>query len=337
MPTIAVVMATFNGEEWVEAQLQSISSQTRLPERLVISDDGSTDSTVEIAQKFARNAPFEVELLEGPRRGCDENFWLAAKHSHTDVIAWCDQDDAWFPQKLQLCERLMEDNNVPFVSHSAVVADATLVPTGQLYPNYTRTRVLEPLVGDWSWRAPGFTQFFRAELLRSVQWEDRPSIPSFLNGRFAHSEVIALTRVFATCQRLEIADTLAIYRQHGRNLSGGAPKVRGPLERVKVALNIESTAYSYLAGLAELYGRFIAACDPSNSRAIDYFAMIEERCLRRSKIHQSPDRLSGARNILVSLGKGDFGRRCRGSFGGVALLRDLVAFGLGANHLRSEL
>jgi glycosyltransferase involved in cell wall biosynthesis len=331
MPTIGVVMATFNGEEWIEAQLRSISSQTRLPERLVISDDGSTDGTVEIAQKFARNAPFEVELLEGPRTGCYENFWLAAKHSDTDVIAWCDQDDAWFPQKLQLCERLMEDNNVPFVSHSAVVADATLAPTGQLYPNYTRTRVLEPLVGDWFWWAPGFTQFFRAELLQSVQWEDRPSIPNVLNGRFAHDEVIALL-AFATCQRLEIANTLAIYRQHGRNLSDGAPKVRGPLQKVKVALSIESTAYSHQAWLAELYGHFIAACDPSNSRAIDYFAVIEERCLRRSKIHQSPDRLSGARNLAVTLARGDYGRRSHGGFGKLALSRDLVALALDANR-----
>ena len=59
-------MATLNGEEWLEAQLQSIASQTRLPERLVISDDGSTDRTLEITQRFAREAPFEVELLEGP-------------------------------------------------------------------------------------------------------------------------------------------------------------------------------------------------------------------------------------------------------------------------------
>jgi len=324
-------MATFNGERWIEAQLRSISSQTRLPERLVISDDGSTDGTVEIAQKFARDAPFDVELLEGPRIGCDENFWLAAKHSHTDVIAWCDQDDVWFPQKLQLCERLMEDNNVPFVSHSAVVADATLAPTGQLYPDYTRTRVLEPLVGDWFWRAPGFTQFFRAELLQVVQWEDRPSIPTFLNGRFAHSEVIALL-AFATCRRLEIADTLATYRRHGRNLSGGAPKIHGPLETVKVALSNESTSYSHQAWLAGLYGRFIAACGPSNSRAIDYFAMIEERCLRRSKTHQSPGRLSGARNLAVALARGDYGRRSHGGFGKLALSRDLVALALDVNR-----
>ena len=69
MLTIAVVMATFNGEEWLEAQLQSISSQTRLPDRLVISDDGSTDRTLEISRRFARNAPFDVVLLEGPRAG----------------------------------------------------------------------------------------------------------------------------------------------------------------------------------------------------------------------------------------------------------------------------
>jgi glycosyltransferase involved in cell wall biosynthesis len=117
VPSIAVVMATFNGEEWLDTQLQSLANQTRLPDRLVISDDGSTDDTVKISQEFARSAPFEVVLLEGPRAGYGENFWFAGKHAETDIIAWCDQDDFWYPQKLQLCEQLMVGHGVQFLSH----------------------------------------------------------------------------------------------------------------------------------------------------------------------------------------------------------------------------
>jgi len=335
MSTIAVVMATLNGEQWLEAQLQSIASQTRLPERLVISDDGSTDRTLEITRRFAREAPFEVVLIKGPHAGFAENFWYAAQQARTEVIAWCDQDDVWYPHKLQVCERHMEVSKVGFLSHSAVVTDADLVPTGRLYPRYARTCVLEPLVGDPWWFAPGFTTLFRAELLQSVRWEDRPSDRHFVDGRLAHDEVMSLL-AFATCRRLEVRHALASYRQHERNVDG-APKVRSSLERARVALSIEPTAYSYKAALAERYARFLAACDPRNTQVIDYFSMIETRCRRRSKIHQSPSRPSGVRNLLVACCKGDFGRRSRGSFGGVALLRDLVALGLGANHVRSEL
>jgi glycosyltransferase involved in cell wall biosynthesis len=330
MPTIAVVMATLNGEEWLDAQLESIASQTRLPERLVISDDGSTDGTVEIAQTFARHAPFDVVLLEGPHTGCAENFWFATNHAQTDIVAWCDQDDVWYPHKLRACEEQMEAHRVPFVSHSAEVTDTALVPTGRLYPNYTRTRVLAPLVGDpWSF-ALGFTTLVRTELLQLVRWEDRPSDRLLLDGHLAHDETVSLL-AFATCQRVQISDALASYRQHGRNVEG-APKIHGPRERIRSALSLPPTAYSYKAALAERYGRFIAACDPHNTSAIDYFAALEARCLRRSTILQSQNRSQGVRNLLVALGRGDFGRRSRGGFGGVALARDIAALSLGASR-----
>jgi hypothetical protein len=322
-------MATFNGEEWLDTQLHSIAEQIRLPEQLIISDDGSTDGTVEIAHTFARDAPFDVVVLEGPRVGNGENFWSAAKHANTDIIAWCDQDDFWYPKKLQICERLMEANKVQFLSHSAVVTDAALVPTGRLFPNYRRTRIIEPLKGDPWWVAPGFTTLVSTAALQSVRWEDRP-LSHFLNGRHGHDDVIALL-AFTTGRRLEVSDTLASYRQHSRNLAG-APKIQSPLEQVKYALSIEPAQYSDRAAFAEGYGRFIAACDPQNTQAIDYWCAIEARCLRRSKIHQSPNRLSGARNVFVALGKGDFGHKSHGGFGGLALARDAVALILGANH-----
>jgi len=149
VPSIAVVMATFNGEEWLDVQLQSLPSQTRLPDRLIISDDGSTDATVDIIQEFARSAPFEVVLLDGPRVGdYGENFWFAGEHAAADIVAWCDQDDYWYPQKLQMCEQYMERYGVQFLSHSAMVTNATLTPTGRIFGRHRRTRVLKPLVGD---------------------------------------------------------------------------------------------------------------------------------------------------------------------------------------------
>jgi glycosyltransferase involved in cell wall biosynthesis len=331
MPSIAVVLATFNGEKWLDTQLRSIAQQSRPPDRLVISDDGSTDRTAEIAHEFSKDAPFNVVLLEGPRTGLDENFWSAAKHANTDVIAWCDQDDFWHPQKLQICERLMQDNDAQLVSHSAEVADGSLAPTGRLWPRYRRTRVLEPLEGDPWWIPPGCTTLVQAELLQSVRWEERPVAP-FHSGesRLDHDEVISLF-AFATSRRLWVKDTLISYRQHEQNVAG-APKVQSRREQIRYALHIEPTQYSDRAEIADGYARFIAECDPQNTRAIHYFSTIAERCLRRSQIHQSANRVGGMHNLVTSLGKGDFGRKSHGGFGGLALARDAAALGLGANH-----
>ncbi len=330
MPSVAVVVATFNGEEWIEAQLRSISSQTRLPERLIISDDGSTDGTVAVVREFARDAPFDVMLVDGPHAGPDLNFWSAAQHANTEVIAWCDQDDVWHPKKLQICEHQMAMHNVQFISHSAMVADATLAPTGQLYPNYTRTRVLEPLVGDWLWCAPGFTQYFRSELLRMARWEKRPD-PDDPRGP-GFDGVISLL-AFTSCRRLELSDVLVSYRQHETNLAGPARTYSVP-EKVKAALSIEPTAYARRAALAESYGSFVAVSDPHNIRAIEYFSEVKARCLRRASVHQSSDRLSASRKLFSQLVSGDFCRRSRGGFGALGLCRDAIALGLGEARTR---
>jgi glycosyltransferase involved in cell wall biosynthesis len=327
VPSIAVVIATFNGEEWLEVQLQSLADQTRPPDRLVISDDGSTDSTVRIAQEFARAAPFEVEILEGPRAGnYGENFWFAGQHADADIIAWCDQDDFWYPQKLQRCEQLMVDHGVQFLSHSALVTDAYLASTGRIFPEHRRTRVLAPLVGDPLHVAYGLTTLVRSEFLQSVPWDERPNSIWF-DRKIGHDETIALLS-FAATRRLEIKDVLVSYRQHGRN-SVGIHKANGFFENVRQALGTESAQYSRIAAGVGRYGLFVAACDPQNKKAINYFATYQARCVRRSAFHQSPSRLRRLRRIIVALGKGDYGRKSRGSFGVFAFARDAVALLIG--------
>lgn len=322
MQTVSVVMATFNGEAWLGAQLESIAAQTRLPERLIISDDGSSDGTREIARRFAQHAPFEVLVLDGPGAGADENFWHAVAHASTDVIAWCDQDDVWHPQKLQLCEQHMEATGVRFVTHAAVVTDASLVPTGRRFPDYRKTRVLEPFEGDWWLCAPGFSQFFRADLLAKVRWEEQPTI-----GRRPGFDGVPSLLAFATGTRLELSEPLTYYRQHGRNLAGPARQF-GPVEKVIFALSVDGDAFAERAKLAAAFGRFVVACDPSNERAKDYFALIEERCLRRSRIHHAPQVRGAMAGIARSIVGGDYTRTSRGGFGALAFGRDVVSLGL---------
>ena len=59
---ISVALCTYNGGRYLEAQLESISAQTRQPAELVACDDGSTDDTLAILERFARRAPFSVSL-----------------------------------------------------------------------------------------------------------------------------------------------------------------------------------------------------------------------------------------------------------------------------------
>jgi glycosyltransferase involved in cell wall biosynthesis len=100
-PRLAVVMATYNGARFLPQMLDSLAGQTRLPDELVVRDDGSADSTTAILDDFAGRAPFPVRVVPGGERlGYAQNFVAASGECTGDLIFFADQDDTWRPAKL---------------------------------------------------------------------------------------------------------------------------------------------------------------------------------------------------------------------------------------------
>ncbi len=103
---VAVAMATFNGERFIAEQLETILNQTRLPDKIVISDDYSTDKTLAVAKKILeptcaeRGIDLTIVSHDGPA-GVSANFHHAVSQTTADVIALADQDDVWHAEKLQ--------------------------------------------------------------------------------------------------------------------------------------------------------------------------------------------------------------------------------------------
>ena len=86
----SVVIATYNGSRFITEQLESIIHQTVLPSEIVISDDGSTDSTIELIQSFReriKDLPIQVKLIKNDSdHGVLGNFQNAAIHANGDYI-----------------------------------------------------------------------------------------------------------------------------------------------------------------------------------------------------------------------------------------------------------
>ena len=98
---ISIAMATYNGARFLPEQLDSFSRQTRLPDELVVSDDGSQDETVAILEEFRARAPFVVRIVHNSERGGHaQNFGFALSHCTGDLISISDQDDVWKPEKI---------------------------------------------------------------------------------------------------------------------------------------------------------------------------------------------------------------------------------------------
>src|ERR1700710_1796077 len=99
---ISIAMATYNGERYLPEMLDSLAAQTRLPDELVVRDDGSSDHTLEVVHYFAERAGFPVRVLPaGERLGYAQNFVTVSRACTGDVLFFADQDDGLRPGKLE--------------------------------------------------------------------------------------------------------------------------------------------------------------------------------------------------------------------------------------------
>ena len=229
---ISVAMATYNGERFLQEQLDSIAGQSRLPDELVVCDDGSSDRTLEIINEFTRTAPFPVRIHKNPERlGYGDNFLQAAAKCHGDWIAFCDQDDIWLPEKLRTIERYfrIQHHDVVLVVHNALVVDHTLVGTGIKYPNIKKIQVRRGSDLPALWFTGGLTMAFRADLITRCPPSGRGPGHGMPQEPLAHDAWICwLACILGDIVMLP--DTLVLYRRHSSsttaNLAGSAGAIR---------------------------------------------------------------------------------------------------------------
>jgi len=104
---ISVIMTTYNGEKYLEQQIISILNQTLKPTQFVVCDDGSTDNTIAILEKYKQQQQLDY-IVNSNRLGLIDNFKKAVSLATTDnCIALSDQDDEWIPDKLEKSAALL--------------------------------------------------------------------------------------------------------------------------------------------------------------------------------------------------------------------------------------
>lgn len=129
---ISVALCTYNGEDFLAEQLESILLQTRIPDEVIIRDDGSADATAGIIEAFARRFPGQVDFaVNEARRGVAGNFEGALARATGDLILVSDQDDIWCPDRTERAERaFMADPTLLLLFADARLVDASRQPVG---------------------------------------------------------------------------------------------------------------------------------------------------------------------------------------------------------------
>ncbi len=118
---ISVAMATYNGEKYITEQIDSILKQLSENDELIISDDGSTDKTIKIIEKYKDK---RIKLLKGPHNGVKQNFANAITNCKGKYIFLSDQDDVWLEKKVDKVLNTFENEKCTCVLHDNIVFDS---------------------------------------------------------------------------------------------------------------------------------------------------------------------------------------------------------------------
>lgn len=134
---ISVCIATYNGEKFIEEQLDSILPQLAVSDELIISDDGSKDTTLAIIKRYAEQDR-RIRFFQGPGKGVIANFEFAINQSQGDFIFLADQDDVWLPEKVQTTLKFFQNHPEKYL----VISDLVIVDEHlkEIEPSYFEYR-----------------------------------------------------------------------------------------------------------------------------------------------------------------------------------------------------
>jgi hypothetical protein len=296
---ISVALCTYNGAAYLRQQLDSISRQTRLPDQVLIRDDGSKDETVPIAKQWASEVPFAVQVEVNPQNlGPSRNFARAIQDVQGDLIALSDQDDVWMPDKLEKIERYFSADPVAeALFTNAWVVDEALNRCGLLSEAVKfqsaavqREIAAGSIVRRLSFRniATGATMALRARLREKVF-----PLPERLPLHVLHDGWIAVAAaVRGTLRFLDLP--LILYRQHPAQTAGLEQKP-GDLESPRWRWRSIDERNAMLANAAQeiqilsgvLHARF-----PENAQALKPFVeLASHRHFRGNRSPSLPGRI----------------------------------------------
>lgn len=139
---VSIVMCTYNGEQFLREQLDSLLAQTRPADEIIIQDDHSTDSTWTLLEDYASAHPSIKLYRNEAGQGVNNNFFSALSRAAGDYIAICDQDDIWEPDKIEKQLAAIGDRLLCTCRTKPFSTDGSPVNYDPRRPNYQLPRML---------------------------------------------------------------------------------------------------------------------------------------------------------------------------------------------------
>lgn len=215
MYKVSIFLSAYNGEKYIKEQINSLLRQKEIDVTIVVRDDGSTDSTTLILERYKEKYPENFQIIYGENIGCERSFFkLLYEKIDADYYAFCDQDDVWDMDKCLTQIRIIENIDGPALSAcNMTVCNEQLAPAGKVYSDeYIGFYVKFIQNNDVLRNFHGCTLLWNRNLQRLLQYR-KPACA------VAHDTwVNAIANVVGDVKIVNIP--LVNYRIHGNNVSG---------------------------------------------------------------------------------------------------------------------
>ena len=224
-PLVSVALATYNGEAFMEEQLESILNQDYQPIEILVSDDCSIDRTPVILQRYAEAGKIKYSK-NAQNLGYVKNFEKVISYCSGQYIALADQDDIWNPSKISRLVQSIGDNLL--IHSDAVLIDQNGLRIANSFSEFSKKMTLpqsltEVLING---SVTGCTSLFKRELIEEA-------LP-FPDRLYVHDKWIGVI-AFLKNGFTYLHEPLTFYRQHLNNSIGVAHtsfSVRGKISKI---------------------------------------------------------------------------------------------------------
>jgi glycosyltransferase involved in cell wall biosynthesis len=216
-PKVTILMCTYNGEKYIEDQLDSFQCQTYKNWSLIVSDDGSVDKTLKILNQYQKKWGIKkIQIIKGPQKGFSENFISLIKNKKIqgEYFFLSDQDDIWMPKKIENYVSVFNkvNNKKPIlIGGSSLYVNSDLALIGESHdfthkPTFSNALVQSMFGGN----TIAFDRNFK------FQVED-----IILNNISSYDWFLYILNTFTGGNTFFLQEANIFYRQHSNSLVGG--------------------------------------------------------------------------------------------------------------------
>jgi len=229
-PTVEILLSTWNGEKYLSPLLDSLLAQTAANQlRILVRDDGSTDSTLAILRKYA-SAHDNIRIIEGTNVGVIRSFGelMEAMNPDSTLAMFCDQDDVWLPNKVSAALTYMsraasEPEPILYCSRS-MVTDEQLNPIRPTIDHHRAPSFQNSMIQNI---APGHTMMANRALVLAARKSYDPEAV-IMHDHWWYLVAASLGRVYFD------HSWYTLYRSHNNNVIGYSvgltQRLRGQIE-----------------------------------------------------------------------------------------------------------